>query len=100
VLFLHLLVHPAFIDFVLLSLLLFLHLPVELLSDQSLAFLFSNDGLFLLFVMKQGVELLDRCPFIVFGKFAENLSLWVLAGNRALSISLLFEFTRLGGALA
>ena len=43
-----------------------LHLSVEFFSDESLAFLFSEDGLLLLFVVQESVEFLDSVPLVVF----------------------------------
>jgi hypothetical protein len=47
-------------------------LAIELITDQAFSFLVTKDGLFLLFVMKEGVELLDGCPLIVLIDFRED----------------------------
>jgi hypothetical protein len=49
-----------------------LNLAIELITDQALSLLITKDGLLLLFVMKEGVELLDGCPLIVLVNFRED----------------------------
>jgi len=49
-----------------------LDLPVELLSDQAFSLLVSEDLLFLFFVVQQGIELLDGCPFVILVDLRED----------------------------
>ena len=69
------LVHAALLHFTGLALFLFAHLLVELASDQLASLLLAHDGLLLLLVMKQGVELLNGCPLVLLGKLRVNLGL-------------------------
>jgi hypothetical protein len=47
-------------------------LTIELISDQAFSLLVPEDGLLLLFIMEQSVELLDGGPFIVLVDFRED----------------------------
>jgi hypothetical protein len=72
--FLNLDIHFVFFFELFRSFGLLLQLFVKLLSYESTAFLLSENCLFLFLVVKQLVEFLDSCPFIVFGNLAVNLS--------------------------
>ena len=72
VLFLKGFVLTALVHFVNVSILLFLHLLVKLVADQSSALLLSKHGLFLLLVVQQGVELLDSGPLVLLGQLRVN----------------------------
>ena len=73
VLFLKSLVHATFLQLGGLSFTLLCHLLVELIADESTSLLFSQDGLLLLFVVKQSVEFLDRGPFVLLSELRVDL---------------------------
>ena len=58
-----------------------LNLSVEFLPDESLTFLFSEDGLLLLFIVQEGVEFLDGVPFVVFVDFRVDGFVLGCSGN-------------------
>jgi len=74
VLILKSLVHATFLQLSGLSFALLCHLLVELIADESTSLLFSQDGLFLLLVVKQSVEFLDRGPFVLLSELRVDLS--------------------------
>lgn len=75
VLFLKILIHTALLNLSTASGVLLLELLIKLLLDESLAFLITEDGLFLLLVVKKGVELLDGSPLILLFNLRVDLSL-------------------------
>ncbi len=56
------------------------HLAIELITDQAFSFLVTKNGLLLLFVMKEGVELLNSCPLIILIDFRENFGFGFFRG--------------------
>lgn len=70
VLLLKFMVNTIFFLYLLHALTFFYHLLVELLPDEAAALLLSEHALLLLLIMKQLVELLNCCPFVIFGDFA------------------------------
>ena len=76
-LFLEGLVHAALIHLTILTLLLLLHLLVELIANQSTALLFAKHCLLLLFVVKQSVELLNGSPLVLLSELRVDFCLAV-----------------------
>ena len=64
-LLLELIVELVFLLFLSLSKVLFSNLPIELVLDQPFSLLFSHERLFLLFIVKDGVEVLNGSPLIL-----------------------------------
>jgi hypothetical protein len=62
-------------------------LAIELIANQTFSLLVSEDGLLLLFIMKEGVELLNGCPLIVLVDFREDFGGGFFRRNVRSSIS-------------
>ena len=88
VLVLEVLVHTALFQLINLTALLLLHLFVELVTDQAAALLLAKHCLLLLFVVQQGVELLDGCPLVLLGDLRVDFGASIhLAGGDAHLVS-------------
>ena len=72
-LFLNFVIHAVLLSCLLYLISFLLKLFVKFLANQSLALLLTQHCLFLLFVVKQLVELLDSGPFIILCNFTVNL---------------------------
>ena len=67
------LVHLVLLNYLLLSLFLFLQLAVKFLSDKALSLSLAEQGLLLLLVMEEGVELLDCSPLVILSDLTVDL---------------------------
>lgn len=74
------LIHVIFSLENLFALNLLLELAVKFLSDKALSLSLPHDGLLLLLVVKEGVELLNGGPFVVFSDLRVDFGLGGLAG--------------------
>ena len=68
------LVHSPLLFLTSFARLLVLELFVELISDQSTTLLLTKHGLFLLFIVQKGVELLNSGPFILLSQLRVDFS--------------------------
>jgi len=88
VLVLECIVHFLLLLLLLRSGVLFFELAVEFLADEALALSVAHEGLLLLFVVEQSVELLDGHPLVVLVEVGEAFRLCLLAGEHAHALKL------------
>jgi hypothetical protein len=98
---LKILIHAALLNLGTLARILLLQLLVKLFLNESLTFFIAKDGLFLLLVVKQRVELLYGSPLVLLLDLRIRLSLGALRpGPPAVSVKSLLFYGFISGTSA